>query len=197
MTKCFTGVNIVPLALGHAEVNEPVSVAFAMTSPFTGAAIPQVGNPPLPSKFFLNNRSVPYPVVAAPSNWGPYLVNGKVPPPVSGRPGETAWVYTQKTCAASETTNLNNASLLGAALTSATPINYPNPGPAKTATPTATAALTTFDAHHIKPSCFGGSNLATNGVWLPNDNAKVNIHQIFSTWFYVNGASLVGANFTP
>jgi hypothetical protein len=109
-----------------------------------------------------------------------------VPPPATLRPGETAWVYTPKNCAANETSNLNNAStILGKALAAAL---FPNPdlGPP-----------TTFDAHHVKPSCFGGSNLATNGIWLPNIKASVDLHTIFTTWFFVNGASLVGANFTP
>jgi hypothetical protein len=49
-----------------------------------------------------------------------------------------------------------------------------------------------FEAHHIKPSCWGGNNEITNGVWLPKNAVGFpNLHSNFTTWF------IPDANFTP
>jgi hypothetical protein len=45
-----------------------------------------------------------------------------------------------------------------------------------------------YQAHHIKPSSWGGDNCKANGIWLPT--SPVNVHQIFTTWWLVD-------NFTP
>ncbi len=116
--------------------------------------------------FFLNNKSVPYPVVSVRTNWGPNAVNGDVP-----LPDNPPYIKTATGC--------ENSSRILVNLLETNDPPYPKPAPG-------------FEAHHIKPSCWGGSNTLDNAVWLPKATAGYpNLHNSFTTWFKPD------SNFTP
>jgi hypothetical protein len=169
LEKCFTPVDLLPLASGHAELNEPTELSYSVTAmgiTFTYDPL-YFGQT---SMFYLNNRSVPYPVVQVQPSWGPSssMIDGAVRPPIN-----PPYTRTAKGCG-DNTKGPSDA--LGKALSAA---GYPYPG-------------TGYNAHHIKPSCWGGNNLVGNGIWLPTTaSGEPNLHQPFSTWFSPNG------NFTP
>jgi hypothetical protein len=116
---------------------------------------------------FLNNNSVPYPVVGVLTNWGPSGFKGVVSPPVN-----PPYVLTADGCG----DNYDGASTeLGNNLIAK---GYLKPG-------------TGFQAHHIKPLCWGGKNNFENGIWLPTTVPdEPNLHKPFTTWFNPR-------NFTP
>jgi hypothetical protein len=173
LLKCFTPVVLVPLAFGHAEINEPISLIYSMKiGPFT---IPYRGGSLRNTKsFYLNNKSVTYPFVTMPPSlpdnklWGPRsnLVDNAVRPPIN-----PMYIKTNTVCDGG-----TPSTILGKALKDA---DYKLPAVG-------------FEAHHIKPSCWGGNNEITNGVWLPKNAVGFpNLHSNFTTWF------IPDANFTP
>ena len=171
LQKCFTQVALVPLASGHAEINGPASLNYSLSV----LGLLDLDFQPLyfgnASSFFLNNRSVPYPLIPVPSTWGPpaSIVDGAVAPPIYP-PYDSVDSDCYDGSAA--------AKILGEALRTDKPVRYPLPGPG-------------FQAHHVKPLCWGGTNVASNGVWLPTTSTGYpNLHQPFTTWFR-------RANFTP
>ena len=160
-----TDVKLAYLVSSHAELNHLVGIDFDIAD--SGAVYLKGPASVFTGTEFLNDRSVPYPVIPVLPTWGPYNTFFFVPPPVT-----PPYVQTSKGCG----DNIGGASrVLGVDLAGH---GFPRPA-------------TGFDAHHIKPLCFGGSNIYTNGIWLPkNAVGEPDFHTPFTTWFDPR-------NFTP
>jgi len=165
LRKCFSSVNLLPVALSLAEINQPVSISYSVDH----RDVTYPHSPISPSfddelSLYINNRSVPYPVIPVLSTWGPSAAAGNpfVPAPTADR---GPYKYTPVSCRST-----NSSLKLGKALLAAKP-SFPRPDKG-------------FQPHHIKPVCFSGLDVAANGIWLPtNAENYPNYHQAYNTWF--------------
>jgi len=190
--RCFTKPRLVPLVTGHAEINAPEKLEYGVSILHLDTEFRLPGQLHPVEKFFLNDRAVPYPVAAVQPQWGPTIVDDMVPPPVQGA---NAYFYEPNGCG----NNLDKASTaLGRNLKNGKNLpnkeRFPNPAPGVKSDPSKgiLGMPPAFDAHHIKPSCWSGTNDAINGIWLPNAKNALygNIHNEFTTWW-------LPSNFTP
>jgi hypothetical protein len=59
----------------------------------------------------------------------------------------------------------------------------------------APSPIANYDAHHVLPLAWGGTNTNSNGVLVANGKAAINVHKIFNAWwcyFSLNGENVTG-----
>jgi len=155
-TVYATVPRIAYLVNGHAENNRPRSIQFDLITSGKFFTIRLFSSHGPGRKIALNNRGVPYPIVKVELPWGPTNDGGYVPKPRNPPYLPVAG-----------TGNDDNKALRRALKVA----EFPKPAAG-------------FQAHHIKPQSWGGTDDAINGVWLPTTAAGFpNLHSPFTIWF--------------